>query len=194
MDIRFVDVKAGKSHVRRLPCVVGRGDDADFRIKNDSVSRRHCRFTLDDGVVHVTDLGSTNGTAVDRKSLAADAATPISTGAQVRLGGILLRVEYTVQAPAAAGARDDDTVPLADAALPDVNPAVDAPAGHGSVETAAADVAPEPEPASATGFAALGHEDAAPQPADGSFDFLGGAAAEPPAADDKLDDFFKKLS
>lgn len=191
MDIRFVEVRAGKTHVRKLPCVVGRGDDADFRIKNDSVSRRHCRFALEDGVVHVTDLGSTNGTAVDKKAVVADAATAVSTGAQVRIGGVVLRVEYAAAKPAAPGARNDDTVPLDESAVRAIT-ATDGSAASGQVEDAPA--FPDAEPAPAGDFSSLGSADAAPQPGDAAFDFLGGAAAEAPAGDDKLDDFFKKLS
>lgn len=189
MDIRFVDVRAGKSHVRKLPCVVGRGEDADFRIKNDSVSRRHCRFTLQDGVIHVSDLGSTNGTAVDKKTVAADASTAVSTGAQVRIGGVVLRVEYAGAKP--AGARSDDTVPLDESAVRAITAAA-ASAAPAQVDDASA--FPEAEPAGLGDFSSLGSADAAPQPGDAAFDFLGGAAAETPAGDDKLDDFFKKLS
>lgn len=220
MELRFIEAKAGKTHARRLPCVVGRGDDADFRIRNDSVSRRHCEFTLADGVVRVTDLGSTNGTMIARKRLEANVATPVSSGSSVRIGGIVLRVEYAVATASSGESRDSDTVPMAAADLPELEPVAEPvlelePAGESlpeleplAADSPRAEAAGEVAPSKATpAFADLDMpappdetpafpdvEPAAPPPA-ASFDFLGAEAAPPPpAADDDLDDFFKSLS
>lgn len=217
MEVHFVDVKVKKRHARPLPCVVGRGEDAGFKIKNDSVSRRHCTFTLDDGVVRVTDHGSTNGTYVGKQKLTAHAATPVPNGAQVRIGGIVLRIEYTVAAKQSLPEREGDTVPLADAELPELEPVTEPSAGplpelepvaeaipelepvepeaEPVAATAATPVFPDVEPAApAADFAGLAAVEPEAAPADGAFDFLGGEAAAPPKSDDKLDDFFKSLS
>ncbi len=48
---------------------VGRSEDADVRIDDDSASRIHARFYVRDGVVRVVDLESTNGTFVNDKQV-----------------------------------------------------------------------------------------------------------------------------
>ena len=44
---------------------LGRVEDNDFQIRDDSVSSHHCQIELKDGVVTVLDLNSTNGTFID---------------------------------------------------------------------------------------------------------------------------------
>ncbi len=45
--------------------IVGRARDADFRVDDANVSRRHAAIYWDDGRIMVQDLGSTNGTMVN---------------------------------------------------------------------------------------------------------------------------------
>ncbi|KAA2263732.1 DUF2662 domain-containing protein [Solihabitans fulvus] len=63
--------------------VVGRGQDADFRLPDTGVSRRHLEITWDGQSAMLADLGSTNGTTVN--------GTPVQTwqlaeGDVVRIG------------------------------------------------------------------------------------------------------------
>ncbi|WP_424183660.1 DUF3662 and FHA domain-containing protein [Actinokineospora sp. G85] len=63
--------------------VVGRGQDADFRLPDTGVSRRHLEITWDGSSATLADLGSTNGTTVN--------GTPVQTwqladGDVVRIG------------------------------------------------------------------------------------------------------------
>lgn len=44
---------------------LGRIEDNDFQISDDSVSSHHCQIELKDGVITVWDLNSTNGTFID---------------------------------------------------------------------------------------------------------------------------------
>jgi len=44
---------------------LGRVEDNDFQISDDSVSSHHCQIELKDGVITVWDLDSTNGTFID---------------------------------------------------------------------------------------------------------------------------------
>src|SRR2546428_6966854 len=46
------------------PTVIGRGD-ADLRIEDDGVSRRHCSIQPRGRSAHLVDLGSANGTFVE---------------------------------------------------------------------------------------------------------------------------------
>jgi hypothetical protein len=63
--------------------VVGRGQDAQFRLPDTGVSRRHLEVTWDGQTAMLTDLGSTNGTTVN--------GTPVQTwrlvdGDVIRMG------------------------------------------------------------------------------------------------------------
>ncbi|WP_410661227.1 FHA domain-containing protein, partial [Amycolatopsis sp. lyj-112] len=51
--------------------VVGRGQDADFRLPDTGVSRRHLEITWDGQSATLADIGSTNGTTVN--------GTPVQT-------------------------------------------------------------------------------------------------------------------
>uniref|UniRef100_UPI00048E1FF1 FHA domain-containing protein n=1 Tax=Thermocrispum agreste TaxID=37925 RepID=UPI00048E1FF1 len=51
--------------------VIGRGQDADFRLPDTGVSRRHLEITWDGQSATLADIGSTNGTTVN--------GTPVQT-------------------------------------------------------------------------------------------------------------------
>ena len=185
MEVRFVIISPPRqknSIAVRLPIVVGRGEEAKFRIQQDSVSRRHCEFFEEDGGVFVRDVGSTNGTLLDGERVASGAVCAVASGTRVQVGSLVFRVEYQSATSAAAKpVPEADTLPVS----------ADRADSGGADEAAAAEAEPEPPPAE--GLAGLAAEPAAAAPADGSFGFLA-AEAEPPAADDgKLDDFFKSF-
>lgn len=188
MDVQFVIVSPASrkaAHAVRLPVLVGRSDEAKFRVQQDSVSRRHCEFFLKDDTVFVRDLGSTNGTLVDGERISSSVAAAVPPGAEIRVGGIVFRVEYESAAvPAATGPRGDDTVPMAAAedTLETLEPAGEAEA---PAEIEVPDVASD--------LSALATA-AEPATESAGFNFLGGESAEPQSGgDDKLDDFFKSL-
>lgn len=81
-------------HAVRLPLIVGRSREAKFRIQQDRVSRRHCEFFASDGIVHLRDLSSRNGTLLSGVRLPADVPTRVPPGAPVRVGSIEFMVEY----------------------------------------------------------------------------------------------------
>ncbi|MEW2530115.1 FHA domain-containing protein [Streptomyces sp. NPDC047071] len=71
---------------------VGRSAQADVPLDDPDVSRLHCAVTLDpDGRVTVTDLGSTNGTAVDGRVLT-DRPVRLASGSLLRIGESVLRL------------------------------------------------------------------------------------------------------
>ncbi|WP_030414560.1 FHA domain-containing protein, partial [Streptomyces sp. NRRL S-1448] len=77
---------------------IGRSADADVPLDDPDVSRLHCAVTVEpDGSVHVADLRSTNGTAVDGTGLG-DLPAPLPPGALLRIGESTLRLQ-----PAAIG-------------------------------------------------------------------------------------------
>ena len=56
--------------------IVGRAHDADFRIDNPDVSRRHAAIYWHDGTIMLEDLGSTNGTMVNGYPVSSTAVVP----------------------------------------------------------------------------------------------------------------------
>ncbi len=78
-----VEVNGSRHAVTADGLVVGRGAEADLRINDPGISRRHAEFRLDGGQVRVADLGSTNGTLVDGHKVR---ETTLRDGATVRLG------------------------------------------------------------------------------------------------------------
>lgn len=78
--------------------VVGRGTEADLRINDPGVSRRHAEFTVSPAAggrtdvppqVEVHDLGSTNGILVDGRKVA---MATLRDGSQVRVGNTTMTV------------------------------------------------------------------------------------------------------
>lgn len=66
------------------PLTVGRGADCTLVVSDDYASTRHARFYVRNGQWFVEDLGSTNGTYVDRMRITGP--TPVSVGSLVRVG------------------------------------------------------------------------------------------------------------
>lgn len=63
--------------------VIGRGSECELRLEDTGVSRRHAEIRVDGECVTVTDLGSTNGTAVNGKPV--DSAV-LAEGDRLTLG------------------------------------------------------------------------------------------------------------
>ncbi len=65
----LVEVNGMKHPVQEPGLVIGRGDEADLRINDPGISRRHAEIRIstsgNEMTVSVVDLGSTNGTQVD---------------------------------------------------------------------------------------------------------------------------------
>ncbi len=64
--------KNGAQKVFPLPSnvtVIGRRRNCDLRIPLDSVSRRHCQLSVENGSLKVRDLGSRNGTFLNGKRI-----------------------------------------------------------------------------------------------------------------------------
>jgi DNA-binding NtrC family response regulator len=85
------------------PRVVGSGSDADVRIEDRTVSRRHAEFSLTPEGVLVRDLGSRNGSFyLDQRF----EQMVLSLGAQVRLGAAVVALEVDPKSLADAGSFD----------------------------------------------------------------------------------------
>jgi adenylate cyclase len=77
--------------------LIGRDSaQCDVVLLHASVSRRHARLSVgSDNNLRIEDIGSTNGTAIDGKSIAAGGPPePVAPGSTLRLGDIELVVRY----------------------------------------------------------------------------------------------------
>ena len=72
--------------------LVGRNEDCLVQNTDASVSRYHARIEFRNGTYHVTDLGSTNRTFINRKPLMRGQPYEIHDGDEIRLGNIILKV------------------------------------------------------------------------------------------------------
>jgi hypothetical protein len=73
------------------PITVGRAADSTLVLKDDYASSRHARFFPSDGQWIVEDLGSTNGTWIDRTRITGP--TVLRVGANVRVGRTTLQLQ-----------------------------------------------------------------------------------------------------
>ncbi len=87
----ILDVNGERLPLAAPGIVVGRGNDADLRVNDPGVSRRHVEFRVTEDAggprVSVHDLGSTNGVLVNGRRV--EDAT-LSDGAEIRIGNSVL--------------------------------------------------------------------------------------------------------
>jgi len=69
---------------------IGRADDATLVLTDDYASTRHARLFPQDGQWLVEDLGSTNGTYLDRQKVTRP--TPVPIGVPIRIGKTVLEL------------------------------------------------------------------------------------------------------
>jgi len=69
---------------------VGRANDATLVLNDDYASSRHARLFQQDGQWIVEDLGSTNGTYIDRQKVTQP--TPVPVGVPIRIGKTVLEL------------------------------------------------------------------------------------------------------
>jgi len=72
-------ITLGESHI-----TIGRAEDSTLVITDDFASARHARLVPRDGQWFVEDLGSTNGTYLDRGKVSGP--TPVPLGVPIRIG------------------------------------------------------------------------------------------------------------
>src|SRR5262245_13485694 len=97
-----------KQAINRL----GRGFDNDFKLEHSSVSGTHCEIVVENGSALIKDLGSTNGTFVNRAPVR---EAQLQAGQTIHLGGVELL--YTGDSPATATIGATEVIPRP-AALP----------------------------------------------------------------------------
>jgi hypothetical protein len=97
-------------HLKQFPYTIGRARDCDLVLDQNGVSRLHARLDFTHEQVTVTDLGSTNGTYVNRQRLEPQKPRRLKSGDVVNLGGDC-RLKF--DDPAATA-----TIPLVDMPIP----------------------------------------------------------------------------
>ena len=80
----------GGRQLRRItvypfPFRVGRLPGLSLTLDSDSVSKEHAEFFLEEGQLRVFDLGSKNGTFVNRRRI--DRPTPVFSGDEIGIAG-----------------------------------------------------------------------------------------------------------
>lgn len=82
---------AGTSHsLEASPVTIGRAKDTTLVLGDDYASSRHARLFPQDGQWLVEDLGSTNGTYLDRDKVTQP--TPVPCGVPIRIGKTTLEL------------------------------------------------------------------------------------------------------
>jgi hypothetical protein len=82
-NVRLVSGDGRNYPLQMGSTVIGRGDQANLRLPDVGISRRHARLDYDGSQVVLTDLGSTNGTMVNGQRVSAVALNP---GDMIQLG------------------------------------------------------------------------------------------------------------
>jgi pSer/pThr/pTyr-binding forkhead associated (FHA) protein len=72
------------------PIMIGRADDSTLVLDDDYASTRHARISLRGTDWYVEDLGSTNGTYLDRAKVTAPQRVPL--GVPVRIGKTVIEL------------------------------------------------------------------------------------------------------
>ncbi|QZY29185.1 FhaA domain-containing protein [Nocardioides coralli] len=94
----LVEVNGTEQPLHPGTTVVGRGTEADIRINDPGVSRRHIEFEVTGTGEHlqlrVSDLGSTNGMLVDGHRIT---TTGLRHGSQVKIGNTTLTVRIVTE-------------------------------------------------------------------------------------------------
>jgi predicted component of type VI protein secretion system len=100
--------------LRKPVSVVGRQTDVAIRIPSSSVSRHHCEVALADHKVVLKDLGSSNGTFVNKRRIT---QTDLKAGDLLSIGGkvFVVRINGLPETIDPEEAFDDGFVPVANA-------------------------------------------------------------------------------
>lgn len=99
-----IHVREGKSasydfEIRHKITVIGRGTDADIRLTDQAVSRRHAEIRIVNSATMLNDLQSTNGTTVNGVTVT---TTALSDGDEIRIGETVLTYRVPADAPQGA--------------------------------------------------------------------------------------------
>jgi len=90
INARMEDGKEVRYHFRQPEIVIGRGSHCDISLLDEALSANHVRISFHHGQWWLEDLGSTNGTFLNKDRIAVP--TVIITGDQFKSGNITFSV------------------------------------------------------------------------------------------------------
>ena len=99
MEVKLI-VASGKNQGKEIPLpgrqfLIGRGESCQLRPASERISRKHCAIIVAEGRVIVRDLGSTNGTSVNKERISGD--RELKNGDNLNVGGVLeFEIQFTV--------------------------------------------------------------------------------------------------
>lgn len=70
---------------------LGRDSAADITVSDQGISRKHAKFTKENGQVYITDLGSSNGTFINDKKIGPGEKTALEKEDMVKLGSSIFK-------------------------------------------------------------------------------------------------------
>lgn len=94
--------KQAEIAVKKPVVVVGRQTDCQIRIPSSEISRHHCEVSIGEGKVSVRDLGSSNGTFVNKRRVT---QAEVAAGDLIAIGDLVLVVRIDGR-PAAIDSED----------------------------------------------------------------------------------------
>lgn len=159
MHVKLIMVSGSASSTEidvQPPVILGRGRKAGITLPHTLVSRQHCEIYEQDGQLMIRDLGSLNGTLVNRRPI--DQPTPLHHGDSLFIGALMFRVEFFDACATKRDAADETAIatgpftPASDSANPhstviDARPAsAPAPPHAASPETEVASKDPQTDP------------------------------------------------
>jgi hypothetical protein len=97
--------RAWSAEMKGTEATLGRAVGSAIRIPSSEVSRLHCRLTLEEGLLHVEDLESANGTFLNGQRVRGKAI--VRPGDQLGVGPITFVVEYELTPAALERLRED---------------------------------------------------------------------------------------
>jgi len=86
------EIDSGETYPLSLPCVIGRGKDADLAFPDVTISHRHARIDLRHDGIWIEDLGSANGVFVNDRKIEREAL--LRAGDSVQLGQMSFLVSH----------------------------------------------------------------------------------------------------
>jgi pSer/pThr/pTyr-binding forkhead associated (FHA) protein len=114
-------VASGAHHGKVIPVptqefVIGRDRACHLRPASQAISKRHCGLVVRDGLVYLTDYGSTNGTLVNGVMVRSE-EVEVPPGSTLTIGPLdfILQVEAGAAVPAAGDEAEQDEPVDADA-------------------------------------------------------------------------------
>jgi pSer/pThr/pTyr-binding forkhead associated (FHA) protein len=95
----------------RAVLIVGRDTVADLVVEDATVSRRHALLQNEDGVIRITDLGSSSGTKINGAKITPDLPSSLEPGDFIQIGRVVFTFHQVAPPVAPPAARAPESAP-----------------------------------------------------------------------------------